>query len=104
MAAFKAIPLTSFDASKLSNEYLAINLNGLPNSCTMIRIINTSNVPVTISYDGITDNDVVINSLQIQAKEVGMFSQRTNLIPAGSKFFIKGTPGVGTIYLAGYYD
>jgi hypothetical protein len=102
----QAIPLSSIASSTVSGSYQAINSGGLPNPCFLIRITNGSNMAVTISYDGSTDQEYLaagaILQLSLQAN-----SQPSNFVTNMSKgtiVYVKGTAGTGSVYLSGYYQ
>lgn len=102
----KAIVLTNIASSTLTSSYKPINASGLDQPCFTIRITNNSSNDVTISYDGINDNEIVL-------KSGGIFdsNSQTNSLPnnkvamwnKGKVIYIKGTAGTGNIYLSGYY-
>lgn len=102
----KSIPLTNIASSTLTTTYQAINTTGLPNACSIIRIISTSTTGVTVSYDGVTDNDYVpaatISQLSFQTN--GQPNNFASLLPVGTIVYVKGTAGTGNVYLAGYYN
>jgi hypothetical protein len=104
-----AIPLTSIDSATFTGVYQPINPNGLDRPCFLIRITNDSNVDVTISGNGTTDNDF------IRAGETLQLNFQTNSQPGnyvanlakGTIIYVKGSAGVGnsgSIYLAGYFQ
>jgi hypothetical protein len=104
--AVKAVPLTSILSSTLGSSYLPINSTGLPYACFLLRIVNDSTQPVTISYDGINDHEYLLNADfyningQTNAQPAGFVS----LFAAGTKVYVKGTAGTGSIYLSAYYN
>lgn len=101
-----AIPLTTFSSASVSGSYQAINSGGLPKACSIVYIVNNSNQPITVSYDGINDHDYVRagsdRELLIQTNaQPNVFLA---LMAQGTVVYIKGTAGTGTIALAGYYQ
>lgn len=103
----KAIELQDIDAATLTALYQPINPAGLTEACFLLRIINASNVRVFISYDGVTNNDVLApnTSIDVQAQAnaqpqnyVAKFAQ--GLIISASAV----APGVGAIYVTGYFQ
>jgi hypothetical protein len=100
----QAIPLTSIDSATLASSYKVINAGGLAAPCFLIRIINTSGVTVTISYDGTTDNDVLAanSTLQLDFQENSQPNNYIAKLSKGTQIYAKGTAGTGLIYLAGY--
>jgi hypothetical protein len=103
----KPIPLTSIDsATGVSGTYAAINPNGLPNGCIMIRITNNSTKDVTVSFDGTNDHEYIptLTSVLLQFQTNAQPNASTALLPLGTKVYVKGTAGTGLIYLAGWYQ
>ncbi len=100
----KAIPLTSIDSATFLGAYLQIG-TGLPVPCSLLMIINDSTVAITISYDGVTDNDYLVTKTQreINAQSNALPPGYTALFPAGMPIWVKGVAGVGLVYVVGYY-
>lgn len=95
-----AIPLSTVS---VGGAYQAFTT--LPHNCFLLRIVNASNNQVTISYDGSTDADVILQSgfLQIDAQTN---AQPNNFLANFAKnltVYVKGS-GAGNVYLAGYYQ
>jgi hypothetical protein len=110
MAAVKnivqAIPLTSITSASVTGSYAAINSTGLPNACFMIEIINNSTMDVTVSYDGTNDHEFV-PTLTTTKLEFQTNSQPGNYLAnlaLGTKVYVKGTAGTGSVFLAGYFQ
>lgn len=97
--------MTSLDSSTIGAAYLPIN-TGLPQALSVLRIINASNTPITISYNGVQDHDYVAANtpFQLPNQSNSMPNNNMGLIPKGTIIYAKGTAGVGFIYLAGYYQ
>lgn len=95
-----AIPLGTI---AIAGTYAAFA--ALPQACFLIRIINGSNAGVTVSYDGVTDNDFVLaaDSLQLPMQSNSQPNNFTANVAKGSIIYVKGT-GAGNVYLAGYYQ
>ena len=104
-SAVKAINLSSVNAAGLTGGYDVINA-GLTHSCFKLRIINDSNVPVGISYDGINTHDHVysVSNVTLDFQNNAGPSGYKASIAKGTKIYLIGAAGVGTIYLAGYYQ
>lgn len=102
----QAVTLTSIDSSTLNGSYQVINATGLPQGCVFVYITNASNKDVTVSYDGINDNEYV------RASETKNLLFQMNALPnahvatfaKGTKIYVKGTAGTGNIYVSGYYQ
>lgn len=101
-----AIPLISFDAVDLTADYQALNPLGLPNACFQIKLINLSSFPVTISYDGIIDHDVIINDGEVYIPTIFSSQPNTNAanFATGTIIYLKGNLSSGSINLVGYYQ
>jgi phosphate starvation-inducible protein PhoH len=102
----QAVPLTNIDSSTLTTTYQPINVGGLPQPCSIIRLNSTSTTAVTISYDSVNDHEFLIaggsTTLSFQNN-----SQPNNFITnmaQGTVVYAKGTAGTGNIYLSGYYS
>lgn len=101
-----AIPLSSFDTSGLSTSYQAINAGGLDNPCFLIRIVNNSNTDITISYDGVTDNEFVPTktSIPINFQANSQPQAQSAILRKGTIVWVKGAGvSTGLIYVSGYY-
>jgi hypothetical protein len=102
------ITMTSIDSSTLTGAgYQAINgPGGLPQPCTMLKIVNNSTVLVTISWDGTTNHDVaplgsiVIYDFQSNSQPSGDLSAAKK----GTIIYVNGSAGTGLIYLVGFYN
>lgn len=100
----KAIEMYAHNSATLTGGYDPF-VASLDQACFMLRIINASNKQVNISYDGTTMHDVVLSN------STTMLMFQTNnlphsgiaLMPKGKGIWLVGDPGVGWIYLAGYY-
>ena len=102
----KEIPLTTFNSANLVVGYLPVNAGGLPNACFLLRIINGGTTAIEISYDGVTNHDVVFPSstLQLPGPINTLLNSNGALFPQGQVIYVAGTAGVGTIAVAGYYQ
>lgn len=105
----KAIPLTTFNSAALLAGYQVINVNGLPQQCFLVRIVNDSTTGVFISYDGSTDNDYIPSHttadcvLQVASQTNAQPNAQKALFAKGTQVFVRGAAGVGLITLSGYY-
>lgn len=102
----KAIPLESINSATLLATYQPINSDGLPEACFVLRIINGGTTAVTVSYDGVNDHDVIFtNSIfQLPTPINTRLTSQGALFSKGTVVYVKGTPGVGSVALAGYYQ
>lgn len=101
----KAIPLSTVASSTLTASYQSMNPGGFAEPLFLLRIVNGGSTAVTVSYNGITDNDTVpANSvLEIPSQTNSQPSAHYALWSARTQVYIKGTAGTGSITLAGYY-
>jgi hypothetical protein len=101
----KALELSTFDAAALTSSYQSMNAPGLAEACFMIRIVNNSNVAITVSYDGITDNEYVAptSPAKLGFQQNAQPAAYVALLPKFTQVYVKGTAGTGTIALSGYY-
>ncbi len=101
----KALALNSILSSAVTALYVPINGSGFANAPFFIRIINASNMAITISYDGVTDNEYIpANSVfELPSQANAQPGAQVALFPKNTIVYIKGTAGTGNIYLSGYY-
>lgn len=103
----QAIEGSTFDTSTITPEYQPINPDGLPVSCSILRLSNFSSLPIAVSFDGETDNDGILPNSYIQ------LPVQASALPNGNVAqFKKGTivyvasptTAVGEVILAAYYQ
>lgn len=102
----QAIPLTNIASSTFTGSYQAINPNGLPNACFLIRLNSTSSTSVTVSFDGVNDHEFLLNGAFVNL-DFQNNAQPNNFaasLKAGTVIWVKGSAGTGNIYLSGYYQ
>lgn len=101
----KALPLSTVASSTLTASYQSMNPSGFSHPVFFLRLVNGGSTAITVSYNGITDNDVVpANSvLEIPSQANSQPSAHYALWSARTQVYIKGTAGTGSITLAGYY-
>ena len=103
------LPLSVFDTGTLTNAYQLVTITPFSEPCNLIRIVNTSDVAVMISYDGVTDHDV------IRKDKTVAISAQLNKRPAwphtkfvrGTKVYVKyilGASKRGHLRVIGYYQ
>lgn len=101
----KALALSSIGSAAVGVAYAAVNAAGFPHAPFFIRINNASNAAITISYDGVTDNEYLpANGIfELGSQTNSQPNAQVALFPKYTVVYVKGVPGVGTIYLSGYY-
>jgi hypothetical protein len=102
-AAFDAVK--SFDLTTLSASYQAIG-TALAFPSVMLKLVNTSAVAVTVSFDGVNDNEVIPAATTVQYN-FGSNAQSTSgddrlALPKGTVIYVKGAAagGAGTLFIA----
>lgn len=97
-------PLRSVNSATFAASYVAVG-GPLTHPSYILKLVNNSNVLVTISIDGITDVDVApANSFWLYDEDEG--NDRHPGIPAGTQVFVKsatGAAGTGLVYLVSQY-
>ncbi len=102
----EAIPLTSIAAGTFTGNYQAINVAGLPNACTLIRITNDTSKDVTISYDGVVAHDYMRTGdrLELNLQANSQPNGYASSLKRGTVVYVSAAAGTGSLYLAGYYN
>ena len=95
--------LRSVNSATFAGAYVALG-SPLANPSYICKLVNNSNVLVTVSIDGATDIDVApANSFWLYDEgKVGMSAGHPAL-PQGTQIFVKGAAGVGLVYLVSQY-
>lgn len=93
--------LRSLDSATLAGSYAAVG-GPLLHPSYILKLVNNSNVLVTISIDGLTDVDVApAGSFWVYDEDEGNPSHES--VPAGTQIFVKGSAGTGLIYVVSKY-
>lgn len=98
-------PLRSIDSSTFTGSYQALG-SSLIHPCALIRIVNRSNVDVTISVDGVTDHDIIpANGFFTYDVTANTPPSGDNAIfaPQGRQYYVKGSASSGLVYLVAQY-
>jgi hypothetical protein len=100
------IPSTTIASSSLTGSYQAINPLGLPFACYELRIINASNMNVSISTDGTNEYEYVLlgQTRELHAQNNSGPGNWKGYWPVGMVFYASGTAGTGSIKLCGSYQ
>jgi hypothetical protein len=105
-----AIPASALDVSlnmPVPDIYYIINDETLPQPCFMLRFSNSSNIPIFLSYDGITLHDAVgpEMSIDIYAQSSARPAGNVAQFPVGLKVYaMRQVGGTGGIYFSAYYQ
>ncbi len=72
----------------------------------LLRIINQSNVPVIVSYDGVHAHDVVLaaSTVQLPFAALAFSSNYSAAMAANTNIYVTGAAGMGNIIFAAYYQ
>ncbi len=97
--------LASFNSSSVTGNFQAINPLGFGGPAVLIRLNNTSNKPVAISYDGAHAHDFLLaNSvLEINNQTNAPYPDFQYMFKKGTVVYISGEAGSGYLYLSVYH-
>jgi hypothetical protein len=95
----------TFAGMSLTTSYQAINSTPFEGACFRVSISNTTNSSIDISFDGVTDNDVVLSgaTIVIDAQSNAQPNGYTALFQKGLVVYAKGAAAAGNVYISGYY-
>jgi hypothetical protein len=101
----KALVLATFSSASVTGSYQAINSSGFAHPVFFLRIVNDSNKAITISYDGINDNEYIAanTTFELPSQTNSLPNAKVAQFNARTIVYLKGTAGAGTIALSGYY-
>jgi hypothetical protein len=96
--------LRSVNTATLAGTYVPFGLP-LANRTYIFKIVNNSNQLLTISLDGVTDEDIIPpGSFILYDVESNKSLNADDLfLPQGTQFYVKGAAGVGLVYLVVLY-
>jgi len=103
----QTVVLSNFDSASITAAYQSINGTGISNDVKILRIINNSDTSITISYDGVSDADVILSAsaetYEFQANSRNVAENPGTLyVRKGQIIYAKGTAGTGSIHVGGY--
>lgn len=95
--------LRVLNSATLAGTYAAVG-GPLLHPAYILKLVNNSNILVTISIDGVNDVDVApANSFWLYDEgKVGQSSAFPSM-PQGTQIYVKAAAGVGNIYLVSQY-
>lgn len=106
----RCLTYDAIDATSVTGSFKPINAGGLLYPCFLLRLVNNSNIDVTISYDGVADNDILPAGKELNLPSQGN-SQPNNfraLFATGTVIYASGDGSgmgvTGRIYVTGYYQ
>jgi hypothetical protein len=114
---FTCIEMAVYDTSALTGTFAVLNGPtqytiftgiGFQDTIKLLKFYNGSTMGVTLSYDGVTQNDflppgaTLILDLQTNHPATLNFSSGTKIGRKGQIIYGKGTAGVGLLYISGY--
>ena len=103
----KPLVLRNVDTAEIAADtWTAFSGDVLEGACFFIRITNTSNADISISFDGVNEHEFLtaddrINiNFQSNASPSGYVAKLANR----SVLYVRGAAGVGLVYLSGYFN
>jgi hypothetical protein len=101
----KSFVLSNVLSSAVTALYAPLNGTGFTHAPFLIRIINASSAAITISYNGVDDNEFIPANgvFELPSQTNSQPNAQVALFSKGTIVYIKGTAGTGNIYLSGYY-
>lgn len=95
--------LRSINSAAFTGAYQALGGVFLHSAC-LLKVVNNSTVPITVSFDGIADHDICPAGSFFLYDECANASREGGLvIPKGTQVWVKGAAGVGFVYLVVQY-
>lgn len=102
----KALTLATFDSAALTSSFKVVNTDGFLYPPFFIRIVNGGSTAITVSYDGTNANEYIPanKEFELPTQQNGQPNAWVCKFPAGTKVYVKGTAGTGTITVSAYYQ
>lgn len=96
--------LRSLAAAGISASYANLGTS-FRHSMRLVKIVNKTDADLTISFDGVTDNDIVpANGFTLYDITTNKVSSVPSFVfEVGTQPFVKGTPTTGSVYLVAIY-
>lgn len=104
----RANALITFNSAGLTGTYQSINSSGLTEDAKILRVINDSDADITISYDGVTDNDIILANTEVifdfqsNNERAGNSASGKYVVRRGQQFYVKGSTGTGNLHVSTY--
>lgn len=95
--------LRSINSATFTGNYQALG-TPLSHNPFLIKLVNSSTVPVTVSVNGSTDHDICPAGSFFLYDEGANSSREGGLtVSKGTQVYVKGAAGVGSVYLVVQY-
>ncbi len=99
--------LRSIDSATFIGTYQNLGVP-LVHPCVLLKVVNNSTSLVTVTYNGIDDQDIVPAG-SFYLYDFGSDAQSTSgdlrmALPAGTQVQVKGSAGTGSVYLVVVYQ
>ena len=93
-------------ATIIVGAWNVVDTNGLPEACSIIRLVNTSQSDLLISFDGIdahdySDPELIPIVLLLQMNK--QHHSKVCRMAKGTKIYAFGAVSPGFLYVVGYY-
>jgi hypothetical protein len=97
--------IRSIDSATFTGSYQAVG-TALTFPASIIKLVNNSGVAVTVSTDGVNDNDVApANSFFLYdlTANTPTHGDDAVFLPVNTQFYVKGASSTGLVYLVVMY-
>lgn len=103
------IALQAVTGTSLLNSFLPLNTADLTGAPFLLRINNTTDENVVISFDGVIDNDIVLSQsvLEIYTQANSLPNSYAALFAKSIRIFVRAEstiPTLGSVTVSGYYQ
>ena len=96
--------LRSIDSATFTGAYQALG-TPLSHNCFLVKLVNNSTVPVTVSVDGVTDHDIFpFGSFSLYDYQANRTREAGLTIPKNTQYYVKGAAGTGSVYIVAQYQ
>ena len=96
-------PMVSLSSASMTASYQAIGVP-LASAASIVKVVNDTTQDITISIDGSTDHDFIpAGSFFLYDVSSDTPGSTAVFMPQGTKYFVKGTAGTGSVYLVYLY-
>jgi hypothetical protein len=101
----RAIPMKSLNIGTIGLGWNVIDAAGLPQACSIIRLINASKSDLSISYDEVDAHDYLNQgaSMYLFLQMNRQHHSKVCRMAKGTKIYASGAASAGFLYVVGYY-